>query len=77
LIEKEDITKGTKVKKQTAFAITDHADDYCDRGSDHMDYAWLTLSSDTVSGSNGPIRGGDVILDCAVTVSIMNNSGLL
>jgi hypothetical protein len=78
LIEKEDIiTKGTKVKKQTAFAISDHADDCCDRGSDHMDFAWLTLTSDTVSGSNGPIRGGDVILDCAATVSIVNNSGLL
>jgi len=42
-----------------------------------MDFAWLTLTSDTVSGSNGPIRGGDVILDCAATVSIVNNSGLL
>jgi hypothetical protein len=42
-----------------------------------MDYAWLTLTPDIVSGSNGPIRGGDVILDSAANVSIVNNSRLL
>ena len=52
LTEKDDITKGAKIKKQTAFAVTDH-DDCMDGESDHMDYAWLTLTSYTVLGSNG------------------------
>ena len=71
LIEKEDTPKGTKIKKQTAFAVTDHVDDCSYGGSDHMDYAWLTLTPDIVSGSNGLIRGGDVILDSAANVSIV------
>ena len=72
---KEEKSKDLKVKKQLTFATTECTDG---QDGDDSDSAWVTMSETVAAAvANGHLGPRDVLFDCAVTVSIINNAELL